>query len=483
MTSPPAEARARGWSLRNRLFVLATVATVTAWIAGGVTVYLVGAEESERLFDEQMEDIGRAVLSFSGHEIEEIRSEGRDIVHVETAQTLGARYKYQIFSPTGEPLLLSHDAPRTPFAPLDQTGYVTREIGGVPLRTCVMWNDARDMAVIVAEPLSARESYIGGMHGYLLAMFAASLPLLLGFNWWMFRGATRSLDESARQLVDRSPRDLRPIVVESPPRELEPLINSMNSLFRRFDNALAAEQRLTSAAAHELRTPLAAVKVQAQVAARARNREEAAHALGNLTTCIDRAARMVDQLLTLARLDSLSASTALHTTLRLDQIAAQVIDELAPLIEQHRLQLVKSLAPATIEGMEFGVAVLIRNLIDNAVRYTPHGGTLRVTTGQQGEHAYADVEDSGPGIPPQERKRVFERFYRLPSNNVDGCGIGLSIVRTVANVHRARVTLDESSLGGLRAVVTFPAPARLPLSPAPEVGNTPPALGDPLRAP
>ncbi|GAB4480758.1 MAG: two-component system sensor histidine kinase PmrB [Burkholderiaceae bacterium] len=483
MTSPRAETHAPGWSLRNRLLLIGAVATVVAWIAGGATVYLVGAEESEHLFDEKMADIGRAVLSFSQHEIEEIRSEGRGIVHVETARTLGPRYKYQIFSASGEPLLLSHDAPRTPLAPLDQAGYVTRTVGGVPMRTCVMWNDARDMAVIVAEPIAYRGTFIGAMHGYLLAMFAGSLPLLLGLNWWMFRRATRSLDESAHQLIDRSPRDLRPVVVDSPPRELAPLIGSMNALFERFENALAAERRLTSAAAHELRTPLAAVKVQAQVAARARNREEAARALGNLATCVDRASRMVDQLLTLARLDSLSAAPAQHTTLRLDEIVALVIDELAPLIEQHRLQITRSLAPATIEGMEFGVAVLIRNLIDNAARYTPPGGTLRVTTGRRGDHAYAEVEDSGPGIPPQERARVFDRFYRLPSNNVDGCGIGLSIVRTVAHVHRAQVSLDESSLGGLRAVVTFPAPVHLPSPPPSEVGETPPSIGYPLRAP
>ncbi len=483
MTSRPAETPSRGWSLRNRLLALAAVATVTAWVAGGATVYLVGAEESERLFDEQMEDIGRAVLSFSEHEIEEIRSEGRDIVHVETAQTLGPRYKYQIFSPAGEPLLLSYDAPRTPLAPLDQTGYVTRDIGGVPMRTCVMWNDARDMAVIVAEPLSARASYIGGMHGYLLAMFAGSLPLLLGFNWWMFRRATRSLGESARQLIDRSPRDLRPIVVESPPRELQPLIDSMNALFERFDKALAAERRLTSAAAHELRTPLAAVKVQAQVAARARNSEEAARALGNLTTCVDRAARMVDQLLTLARLDSLSASPGQHTLQRLDEIAAQVIDELAPLLDQRGLRVTTALAPATVHGMEFGIAVLMRNLIDNAAHYTPHGGALRVATGVHGQHAYAEVEDSGPGIPPQERERVFDRFYRLPSNNVDGCGIGLSIVRTVAHVHRASITLGDSALGGLRAVVTFAAGTDQPPPPRVEVGNTPPSFVHPLRTP
>lgn len=472
MTSHPAEPPAHGWSLRNRLLALAAIATVAAWIAGGATVYLVGAEESERLFDEQMEELGRAVLSFSQHEIEEIRSEGRDIVHVETAQTLGARYKYQIFSPTGEPLLLSHDAPRAPFAPLDQTGYVTREIGGVPMRTCVIWNDAREMAVIVAEPLSERGSYIAGMHGYLLAMFAASLPLLLAFNWWMFRRATRSLDESARQVIDRSPRDLRPIVVESPPRELQPLIASMNALLQRFDNALEAERRLTSAAAHELRTPLAAVKVQAQVAARARNRDEAARALQNLTVCIDRAARMVEQLLTLARLDSLSASPASHQPLRLDEITARVVDELAPLLDQNGLRVTMTLAPATVDGMEFGVAVLMRNLIDNAARYTPRGGRIRVSTGEDEHGAYAAVEDAGPGIPPQERASVFDRFYRLPSNNVDGCGIGLSIVRTVARAHGAVVQLDDSDLGGLRVVARFPVRSVAGVSRPSKVVNT-----------
>jgi signal transduction histidine kinase len=466
------------------LLALASAATVVAWVAGGATVYLVGVEESEHLSDESMEDIGRAVLAFSDHEIEEIRSEGRDIVHLETAQTLGGRYRYQIFSAAGEPLLISHDAPRTPLAPLTQTGYVTRQIDGVPTRTCVLWSDARDKAVIVAEPLSARDGYSGTLHGYLLAMFAGTLPLLLGMNWWMFRRATRSLDESARQLVDRSPRDLRPIVVDAPPRELQPLIGSMNALFERFESALAAEQRLTSAAAHELRTPLAAVKVQAQVAARARNREEAARALGDLAASIDRAARMVDQLLTLARLDSLAASPTQHTTLRLDQITALVIDELAPLIEQQGLTLERVLAPAAVDGMEFGVAVLVRNLIDNAARYTPRGGKLRVATGQRGEHAYAEIDDSGPGIPPSERKRVFERFYRLPSSNVDGCGIGLSIVRTVARVHRARITLDDSALlGGLRVVVAFPAAIHRSSSPPQEVGNTPPQVAGALRTP
>jgi len=480
MTSSAADTRA--WSLRNRLLALAAVATLVAWAAGALAVYLVGTEESEHLFDEKMEDIGRAVLTFSEHEIDEIRSEGRDIVHVETAASLGARYRYQIFTRSGEPLLLSHDAPRTPLAPLDQQGYVTRTIDGVPTRTCVMWNDAGDKAVIVAEPLAARETYFSGVNGYLLGMLAVTLPLLLAMNFWMFRRATRPLEESARQLVSRSPGDLRPLVVAAPPRELKPLLESINALFDRFDRALAAERRLTSAAAHELRTPLAAVKVQAQVAARARNRAESQQALDNLALCIDRAARMVDQLLTLARMDSLSASPAGHVALRLDRIAAQVVEDLQPLLAQRRIRLTLALEPAPIEGMEFGVAVLLRNLVDNAAQYSPAGSMVRVCTGADGETAWAIVEDSGPGIPPEERARVFERFYRLSSANVDGCGIGLSIVRTVAHVHRADVALGDSELGGLRVDVRFPCAARVPSAPPTEVGNIPRPAALPLRA-
>jgi signal transduction histidine kinase len=446
----------KGWSLRARLMWLAAFATLTAWLAGGVAVFVASAEESTLLFDERLHDIGRVVLSFADHEIDEIREDGRELVHIETASTLGPRYKYQIFSPAGELLLLSYDAPRTPFAPLDQQGYVTRTVDGIEMRTHALSNQAKDKIVLVAEPMRERATFVGTAYWHLALFALISVMLLLALNWWLFHRATVALQISADQMIDRSPTDLRPIEVDAPPRELEPLIRSMNRLFERFDNALAAERRLTSAAAHELRTPLAAIKVQAQVAMRGRTRDESLTALSNLLVCVDRAARMVDQLLTLARLDRLAATRAAHEVVCLARIAQHVIDELAPLAAERKARLTTSLGGAGVVGMEFGVAVLLRNLIENALRYSPMGSELRIITGCDGAHAFAIIEDAGPGIPPEEREHVFELFYRLPDAPAEGCGIGLSIVRTVADAHSAQIELGQSALGGLRVTVRFP---------------------------
>jgi signal transduction histidine kinase len=296
------------------------------------------------------------------------------------------------------------------------------------------------------------------MHGYLIPLFLVSLGLLLVLNWWLFRRAMCTLNESATQLVDRSPNDLRPIQVERPPTELEPLIASMNGLFERFQSALAAERRLAQSAAHELRTPLAAVKVQAQVAIRARSRSESQIALAHLTTSIDRASRMVDQLLSLARVDSLAASPHLQIPLCLATLSELVLHDLGQVLRQRGLVLQKSLQPAPVRGMEFGVAILLRNLIDNAVHYGPAGGDIRITTGVDCERSFVQVEDAGPGVSEVERERIFELFYRgVESHHVDGCGIGLSIVRTVARLHGAQIQLDTSSLGGLKVRVEFPS--------------------------
>jgi signal transduction histidine kinase len=481
VSTPSADAdpaRSRRWSLRNRLMLLAAVGTLIAWIMGAGVVYFVAAKESHDLFDERLRRMGAVILSFAEHEIDEIRSEGRDIVHVETELTIGSRYKYQIFSNTGDLLLLSYDAPRAPMAPLDQSDLADRKVGGVDMRTEVVWNVDRSKAVIVAEPLDRRDTVVSALHGYLVPMFLVSLGLLLVLNWWLFRRATQALQESATQLVDRSPNDLRPIQVGQPPTELEPLIASMNGLFERFQTALAAERRLTSSAAHELRTPLAAVKVQAQVAMRARTRNESQIALAHLTTCIDRASRMVDQLLALARIDSLAASPQLQVPLCLATLTELVLQDFGPDLNQRSLQVHKSLEPAPIRGMEFGVAILLRNLIDNAMRYGPAQGDVRVTTGRDGDRSFVHVEDAGHGVSVDERERIFELFYRgTKSRGVDGCGIGLSIVQTVARLHRADIRLGTSPLGGLSIKIEFPTLVEVGVThPTGAVGNLPSGL-------
>jgi signal transduction histidine kinase len=450
------------WSLRRRLLLLTALATLIAWVAGGGATYFISHRQSQVLSDERMQSVGQTLLTLADHEIDEMRLAGSGVIHVDEDPMLARRYRYQIWSPSPQQLLLTNGEPKAaPIAPFDQRGFVTRDFDGAPARTVVAWSEDRTKLIQIAEPLDLREAFPHAAFASLFGLFLVSLTALLIIDAWMIRRATRALQDSASQLTQRSPDDLRPIEVSSPPREVQPLVKEINALFRRFKLALETERRFTSAAAHELRTPLAAVKVHAQVAQLTRTAAERKQALSHLVLAIDRAAHMVDQLLTLSRVDGMLALHTGASALRLDVIAGHVIDEVHPLLGRRGQRIDDDLSPCEIEGVEFGIASLLRNLIDNAMRYGPAGREIRVTVRAEDGHGLAIVEDAGPGIPLEERERVFERFYRLYSDS-DGCGIGLSIVRAVAEVHHARIELGQSELGGLLVRVAFPRPSASP---------------------
>jgi two-component system OmpR family sensor kinase/two-component system sensor histidine kinase QseC len=436
---------------------LAALATLFAWLSGGAGVLIAAHIESEQSYDEQLVDVARVILSFAEHEIEEIRADGRtDLIHQETAATLDPRYAYQVWSMDGKLLLLSHNAPREAFAPLGKEGKVDLDIDGKPFCVYTMRNSDSTMQIQVAEDESMRGFLTPHLDVLLIVFFLVSTGLLLLFNRWFLGRAMRAVDQSAQQLTNRSPHDLRPVRADDPPSELQPMLDSVNTLFSRIERTLDSERHFTAAAAHELRTPLAAVRIQAQVAERARCGEEAKTALKSLLACVDRASRMIDQLLTLAHVESLAPGSSAFAPVRIDEVVEQVVQDLEPLLESVRVKVALELEPATVSAIEFGIAALVRNLIDNAARHASHGGEIIVRAFARGDEVMLTVEDAGPGIPESERARVFERFYRLPESETDGCGVGLSIVQCVADAHRARVALDTSPLGGLRVTVIFP---------------------------
>src|SRR6266403_1759697 len=417
---PGAESRQPVWSLRRRLLLLIAVATLVAWVAGGAATYFILHRQSVTLSDQRMQSVAQTLLTLADHEIDEIRLAGGGMIHVDEDPSLAHRYRYQVWQPAPRQLLLTNggDATEGPIAPFDQVGFVTRDFEGAQARTVVFWSEDRAKLIQIAEPLQLREAYPYTALASLFGLFLFSLMALLMIDAWMIRRATRALQESASQLTQRSPNDLRPI---------------------------------------ELSAPLAAVKVHAQVAQLTRTAPDRKKALSQLVLAIDRASHMVDQLLTLSRLDGMLALRTSATPLRLDQIAGHVIDEVRPLLGRRGQRIEADLAACQIDGMEFGVASLLRNLIDNAMRHGPAAREIRVTVRPEEGLGLAIVEDAGPGIPEEERERVFERFYRLFGDG-DGCGIGLSIVRTVADVHHAKIDLDRSALGGLRVRVAFPMP-------------------------
>jgi two-component system OmpR family sensor kinase len=235
------------------------------------------------------------------------------------------------------------------------------------------------------------------------------------------------------------------------------LVQTINEALERLERGFMVQRDFTADAAHELRTPLTAVRLQTGMVQRALDEAERAEAVADLRAGLGRASHLVDQLLAMARLDADISTTTLEAV-DLLELARTVVAEYAPIADAHGVDL--GLAPgepAVIPGERTNLRVLLGNLVDNAIRYTPAGGTVDVAVGHAGAAPILTVTDTGPGIPPEDRERVFDRFYRGRDNKVLGSGLGLAIVRRIADRHGAKVTLGDGGGGhGLQVIVRFP---------------------------
>jgi two-component system sensor histidine kinase QseC len=235
------------------------------------------------------------------------------------------------------------------------------------------------------------------------------------------------------------------------PTEIRPLVSSLNKLFERLHTALETERRFTDDAAHELRTPLAALKTQAQVSLRATSDEERQQALRQVINSVDRASHLVEQMLTLARLDP-SSSTLMREKVNVHDLAADVVAQLVPAAIQKNLNIeITGDETAVVSVEPVSMSILIRNLVDNAIRYTPIEGDVVINVDRTADDKVVlSVLDTGSGIAAELQERVFDRFYRVVGNSSSGCGLGLSIVKRVADLNGLHIELrnrrDETGL-------------------------------------
>ena len=330
----------------------------------------------------------------------------------------------------------------------------------------VIWDDEQfrvyglsrgGRTVQVAQSLDLREDALHGITLRLLLPLALLLPLLAGIVWIAVGRALRPLSALREEVVRRNPASLTPIALGQAPEEVKPLVGSLNDLLHRLGAALDGQRRFTADAAHELRTPLTAVKLQFQLLERAHTAQERNEAIANLRAGIDRAIRLVQQLLTLARLEPDSPSLA-HERIALAPLAREVAAQFQPMAAEKsvalRLEAIEGLA---IAGDREQIRTLLGNLVDNAVRHTPAGGSVHLRMRCEDHDALLEVADTGPGIAPEERARVFDRFYRVAGGGASGSGLGLSIAERVAHAHGARIDLDEAAEGGLLVRVRAPA--------------------------
>lgn len=293
----------------------------------------------------------------------------------------------------------------------------------------------------------------------------AAAPLLMLVVWWVVSRSLQPVERTRAQLAARHPDDLSPVSETGLPDEIRPLVGELNLLLERVRLAFASQQQFVGDAAHELRTPLAALALQLQGLRRANDTAAREQAIARLSEGVARATRLIEQLLTLARHENGSPTLAL-APVDLVQSVREAVSLVLPLANERRIDLsLDGPESATVLGQADALTQLARNLLDNAVKYTPEGGSVRIGIAC-GEGVVLTVDDTGPGIRPSERERVFDRFYRADSGGVPGSGLGLALVRALAGRHGATVSLEDAPAGGLRARVVFPPPR--PTSPAGE---------------
>jgi two-component system OmpR family sensor kinase len=313
----------------------------------------------------------------------------------------------------------------------------------------------------VAQPMRIREQQAVELAVRTLEPFALLLPLLGVLIWFAVGRALEPLKRLTMLVKSRRVNALDPLPDRRLPDEVRPLVGALNDLLGRLGGALEREREFMADAAHELRTPLTALHLQMDTLARAGTDAERADAMEKLSAGVQRSIRLVEQLLSLARQEPRTEPA--RTRVALDELAREVVAELVPLADAKKIDLgISSIEPAFVRADPDAVRTLLRNLVDNAVRYTPTGGRVDVSVERTGEaeqrRAVVRVIDTGPGIPPEERARVFDRFYRRPGSSPPGSGLGMAIVKAIADTHAATVTLDSGPDGrGLAVSVSFPS--------------------------
>lgn len=342
---------------------------------------------------------------------------------------------------------------------LRHEGFHTVDRDGMRWRVFATRGAERDIQVYVAEQLAARHAIVRAVLRSLLAPAALAVPLLALGVWWAVRRGSAPLRQLQAQLAQRQPQALEPVQLPDAPAEMQPMVAALNALFARIGALVASERRFTADAAHELRTPIAAIRTQAQVALGASTDAERRQALAATLEGCDRATRVVAQLLTLSRLEAAADAPALQPV-DLAALARRVVADLAPeaIARGQQMALDAPHTPCPVPGDATLLAVLLRNLVDNAVRYSPPGATVQVAVlaAAPGQGVRLSVDDSGPGLSEAERARLGERFFRVLGSGQDGSGLGWSIVRRIAALHGAALEVARSpALGGLRVQLGF----------------------------
>lgn len=439
-------------SLRLRLVLLLSIGLGLAWLVAAWFSHIESRHEIDELFDAQLAQSAQVLLGTTRHELHEHEEHGEDEIAI--THEYEQKLAFQIWS-EGDLLMRSTAAPSITLGS-DREGYSESNINGEPWRVLTRWDAQHEFMIQVAEPLAARERLARHITLKMLIPTLIALPVLALLIWFGVGAGLRPLQQLKQEVKQRTANRLEPVAMAGVPEEVVPLVKALNDLFARLEDAFEGERRFTADAAHELRTPLAALKIQAQVALRSKDETERNAALENVLHGVDRATRLVEQLLALARVDPETA-VANYKRLDLHALTVSVMADVEPLAHAKQIEmLLEEGQTCHVLGDEAQLRLLLRNLLDNAIRYTSLSGCVSVKVGDT-EGVTLEVRDTGAGIPESEREHVLQRFYRITGSGEEGSGLGLSIVQRIAELHGAQLELSDNDTGpGLLVRVIWP---------------------------
>ena len=432
-------------SLRTRLlwFLLAAI-TLTALVQA-VIAYRTARSEADEIFDYHMQQMAMSLRS--GLPLAGSGQDGDDRHDEE-----GYDFVVQVWTSDG---LRVFQSARAALPRRAELGFSNVQVRGTTYRVFSM--QAGPQIVQVAQDMAARKEMAGTLALRTLLPIALMAPLLMLMVWWVISSSLAPVSRVRRQVAERQADDLNEVSEAGLPDEIRPLVHELNLLFGRVRQAFETQKNFVADAAHELRSPLAALKLQVQGLQRAGDDDARDIAVARLNAGIDRATRLVEQLLVLARHQASAAGGQRPQQVLLADLVRQAVADVAPTAQARRIDIgVPRADEGSLSGYPDALRILLRNLLDNAIKYSPEGGTVDVEVLADAGGMLLSVEDSGPGIPEADRERVLDRFYRIAGSGATGSGLGLAIVKSISELHGGSLTLGRSErLDGLRVAVRF----------------------------
>ena len=433
-------------SLRARLLGLLLLAIVLTATAQSLVVYRLARAEADGIFDYHMQQMAQALRNG-------VAMPTMPALDDELTGSDDFDFVVQVWSVDGTRLFRSGAKAELPQQPA--MGFSEMQVAGAPYRVYSL--QTRTQVIQVAQDMAPRRAMARTLALRTVAPIVWMAPLLMLVAWWVVSASLRPVARVRQQVAERQADDLSTLQETGIPDEIAPLVHELNLLFVRVREAFDAQRYFVADAAHELRSPLAALRLQVQGLQRARDEATRELALERLLAGIDRATRLVEQLLLLARQQARASSGEPAQPVVLVDLVRAALADAAVLAQQRQIDLglVRGDAGETL-GHPAALSILLRNLLDNAIRYTPEGGRVDVSVQHEGGALLLSVDDSGPGIAEADRARVVDRFYRVQGSPAGGSGLGLAIVQAIAQLHSAPLALSNApGLGGLRVQLHF----------------------------